>query len=212
MRVLYVRVSSIGQNNERQKINDNDFDYLIEDVISGSVIFDERPGGRKIIKLLDDGILTELNVWSIDRLGRNLKDILLTIDIFNNKGVPIIFINQGLRTLNEDGTENNIGKLIISILGSVAEMERNQIRERQLEGIALAKARGVYKGRANGTKEDILTFLSKPKNKKAVELLKKGYKNIEVSRIVGVHTNTITKIKKVLNHNDTIQVNKSILQ
>ena len=207
MKVLYVRVSSIGQSSERQKINDNDFDYVVEDVISGSVIFGERPGGRKIIKLLDDGILTELNVWSIDRLGRNLKDILQTIDVFNDKGVPIIFVNQGIRTLNEDGTENNIGKLIISILGSVAEMERNQIRERQLEGIALAKARGVYKGRTNGTKEDILTFLSKPKNKKAVELLKKGYKNIEVSRIVGVHTNTITKIKKVLNYNDTIQVN-----
>ena len=207
MRLLYVRVSSIGQNNERQKINDNDFDYLIEDVISGSVIFVERPGGLKILKLLNDGVITELNVWSIDRLGRNLKDILQTIDVFNDKGVPIIFINQGLRTLNEDGAENNIGKLIISILGSVAEMERNQIRERQLEGIALAKARGVYKGRANGTKEDILTFLSKPKNKKAVELLKKGYKNIEVSRIVGIHTNTITKIKKVLNQNDTISSN-----
>lgn len=204
MKVLYVRVSSIGQNNERQRLNDNDFDYLIEDVISGSVIFDERPGGRKIMKLLNDGIMKELNVWSIDRLGRNLKDILQTIDVFNDKGVPIIFINQGLRTLNEDGTENNIGKLIISILGSVAEMERNQIRERQLEGIALAKARNVYKGRANGTKEDTLTFLSKPKNKKALDLLKKGYKNIEVSRIVGVHANTITKIKKVLNQNDTI--------
>lgn len=207
MKVLYVRVSSIGQNTERQKINDNDFDYVVEDVISGSVIFDERPGGRKIMKLLEDGIIKELNVWSIDRLGRNLKDILQTIDVFNDKGVPIIFINQGLRTLNEDGTENNIGKLIISILGSVAEMERNQIRERQLEGVALAKARGVYKGRVNGTKEDILTFLSKPKNKKAVELLKKGYKNIEVSRIVGIHTNTITKIKKVLNQNDTISSN-----
>lgn len=207
MRVLYVRVSSIGQNNDRQKINDSDFDYVVEDVISGSVIFGERPGGKKILKLLNDGVITELNVWSIDRLGRNLKDILLTIDIFNNKGVPIIFINQGLRTLNEDGTENNVGKLIISILGSVAEMERNQIRERQLEGIALAKARKVYKGRANGTKEDVLTFLSKPKNKKALDLLKKGYKNIEVSRIVGVHTNTITKIKKVLNHNDTISSN-----
>ena len=207
MRVLYVRVSSIGQNNDRQKINDSDFDYVVEDVISGSVIFGERPGGKKILKLLNDGVITGLNVWSIDRLGRNLKDILITIDIFNNKGVPIIFINQGLRTLNEDGTDNNVGKLIISILGSVAEMERNQIRERQLEGIALAKARKVYKGRANGTKEDVLTFLSKPKNKKALDLLKKGYKNIEVSRIVGVHTNTITKIKKVLNHNDTISSN-----
>lgn len=53
-----------------------------------------------------------------------------------------------------------------------------------------------YKGRKTGTKEDTLTFLSKPKNKKAVELLKKGYKGTEVAKIVGVHLNTISKIKR----------------
>jgi DNA invertase Pin-like site-specific DNA recombinase len=100
--------------------------------------------------------------------------------------------------LDEEGKENPISKMIISILGIVAEMERKQIRERQREGIELAKIRGVYKGRANGSKEDVRSFLNKPKIVKTIEYLKKGYKATEISRIVGVHVNTITKVKKVL--------------
>ena len=64
-------------------------------------------------------------------------------------------------------------------------------------GIKLAKLKGVYKGRTEGSKEDTLAFLSKEKNNKAVQLLKKGYKANEVSNITGLHVNTITKIKKV---------------
>ena len=89
--------------------------------------------------------------------------------------------------------------MIISILGVVAEMERNQIKERQLEGIKLAKARGVYKGRKSDTAEDVLTFLSKEKNKKAAEYLKKGFKGSEAAILAGVHPNTVCKIKKYLN-------------
>ena len=100
--------------------------------------------------------------------------------------------------MDEEGKENPISKMIISILGIVAEMERKQIRERQREGIELAKIRGVYKGRANGSKEDVRSFLNKPKIVKTIEYLKKGYKATEISRIVGVHVNTITKVKKVL--------------
>ena len=197
MKVLYVRVSSETQNTERQKINEKDFDLLIEDRgVSGSIPFLERAGGVRIKKLVDDGYLTELNIWSIDRFSRDLKSILETIEYFDDKNIPIKFINQGIQTLNEDGTKNHIASLLINILGSIAQMERSQIRERQYEGTQLAKARGVYKGRANGTKDDILTFLSKPKNKKAIDLIKKGYKNIEVSRIVGLHPNTVTKIKR----------------
>ena len=197
MKVLYVRVSSETQNTERQKINEKDFDLLIEDRgVSGAIPFLERAGGLRIKKLANDGYLTELNIWSIDRFSRDLKSILETIEYFDDKNIPIKFINQGIQTLNEDGTKNHIASLLINILGSIAQMERSQIRERQYEGIQLAKARGVYKGRANGTKEDTLTFLSKPKNKKAIDLIKKGYKNIEVSRIVGLHPNTVTKIKR----------------
>ena len=63
--------------------------------------------------------------------------------------------------------------MIISILGIVGEMERNQIRERQLEGIKIAKLKGVYKGRIEGSKEDVLAFLSKKKNIRRPGLLEK---------------------------------------
>ena len=87
--------------------------------------------------------------------------------------------------------------MIISILGIVGEMERNQIKERQREGIRIAKMKGSYTGRKKGSNEDILSFLSKDKNKKAVDYLKKGFKSVEVSKLTGLHLNTITKIKKL---------------
>jgi DNA invertase Pin-like site-specific DNA recombinase len=80
-------------------------------------------------------------------------------------------------------------------------MERKQIKERQREGIELAKIRGVYKGRSHGSKEDIRNFLSKPKVVKTIEYLKKGYKASEISRIVDIHVNTITKVKKMVDIN-----------
>ena len=197
MKVLYVRISTVEQNADRQRVNASDYDYIIEDRISGSTEFSERPGGKEIIELSEKGQLTELSVWQIDRIGRNMRDIVNTIHYFSNKGICIYFIQQGLRTLHPDGGENPISKLVINILGVISEMERNQIKERQYQGIQIAKARGVYKGRQVGTKEDLLTFFSKPKNKKAIDLLKKGYKGSEVSKIVGVHPNTISKIRKL---------------
>ena len=147
---------------------------------------------------MDKKIITSLSVWTIDRLGRDLIDILNSIQYLSERGIRIHFIQQGLISLDEEGKENPISKMIISILGIVAEMERKQIKERQKEGIELAKLRGVYKGRVNGSKEDLRTFLSKPKVAKTIELLKKGYKASEISRIVGIHVNTITKVKKII--------------
>jgi DNA invertase Pin-like site-specific DNA recombinase len=76
-------------------------------------------------------------------------------------------------------------------------MEKNQIQERQLEGIAISKAREVYKGHNKGTKENPIEFLTKTKNKKAIELLEKGYKNVEIAKITGLYQNTVIKIKKL---------------
>ncbi len=198
MKVFYVRVSTLEQKTERQRINEKDFDLVVEDKCSGGIPFFEREGGRKIKQLLEKGILTSLSVWTIDRLGRDLLDILNTIQFLSDRKIKIQFIQQGLNSLDEDGKESPISKMIISILGIVAEMERKQIRERQREGIELAKLRGVYKGRVQGSKEDIRTFLNKPKVVKTIEYLKKGYKATEISRIVGIHINTITKVKKIL--------------
>ncbi|WP_291121548.1 recombinase family protein [Flavobacterium sp. UBA6026] len=195
--ILYCRVSSIDQKTDRQRINEKDFKIIIEDKCSGSVPFFEREGGKQVLTYIDKGILTCLSVWTIDRLGRNLRDILNTIHFFNEKNIPIIFVSQGLRTIDENGKENTITKLMISILGTVGEMEKSQIRERQLEGIKIAKLKGVYKGRQEGTFEDVHAFLDKPKNKKALEYIKKGYNLSEAAKLSNLHINTMTKIKKL---------------
>jgi DNA invertase Pin-like site-specific DNA recombinase len=198
MRVHYQRVSSVLQNTDRQRIDESQFDLLLEDKCSGTIPFFERPSGSKIKELCDEGVLNQISVLQCDRLGRNLVDIVNTIEYFSKKGVSIHFISQGLRTLEDDGTENPISKMMISILGVVSEMEKNMISERRNEGIKLAKLKGVYKGRKSDTKEDPLKFLNKPKNQKVVDYLKKGYRGSEISKIVGVNPNTISKVKKVL--------------
>jgi DNA invertase Pin-like site-specific DNA recombinase len=197
MRILYTRTSTIGQSTDRQKVNEKNFDLVVEDKCSGAIPFFEREGGKKIMGLINKGGITHLGVWQIDRLGRSLHDIINTIHFFNGLKIPIGFISQGLTTIDEEGKENPISKMVISILGVVAEMERTQIKERQKEGIHVAKLRGKYLGRKEGSNETTLDFLSKPKNKKALDYLKKGFKNTEVSKLVGIHENTVTKIKKL---------------
>lgn len=197
MDVLYTRVSTIDQKTDRQRINESDFKMVVEDKCSGAIPFFDREGGKEIAKLIDNGIITCLSVWTIDRLGRNLRDILNTIHFFTERNIPIVFLSQGLRTMDENGKENPIAKLMISILGTVGEMERSQIRERQLEGVRIAKLKGVYRGRAEGTTEDVHAFLDKPQNRKALEYIKKGYKLNEAAKLADIHINTMTKIKKL---------------
>ena len=195
MKVLYTRVSSLeGQKTDRQKLNEKDYDLIIEDKCSGTIPFFERDGGKKILMIISK--IKVLSVHQIDRLGRDLKDILTTIEYFNNKLIPIHFIQQGLTTLDDDNKENPITKMIISILGTIGEMERKMILERQKEGIEIGKLNGVYNGRKSGTKISIEDWLNKPKHRKVLDLLRKGYKGVEISKIVDIHINTISKLKK----------------
>ena len=196
MKVLYCRVSTLEQKTDRQRITETEFDLVIEDKCSGAIPFFERPGGIEIKKLIDEGILKTLSVLQIDRLGRDLRDIINTIHYFNEKRVPIVFISQGLTTLT-NGKENPISKMMISILGVVGEMERCQIKERQNEGIRIAKMKGIYLGRKTGSRETTLSFLSKESNKKALDYLRKGYKVTEVAKLTELHINTVSKIKKL---------------
>lgn len=196
--ILYVRISSLDQKSDRQRVNEKEFDKVIEDKCSGSIPMFERAGGIELKNLIERKAVKSISIFQIDRAGRDLRDIINFIHFTTQHKIPIHFVQQGLSTLDENGDENPIAKMIISILGVVAEMERKLILERQLEGIAIAKMKNTYTGRKKGTKEDPLKFLSKTKNKKALELLKKGYRGIEVSRITGLNINTISKVKKLM--------------
>jgi DNA invertase Pin-like site-specific DNA recombinase len=198
MKVHYVRVSSlVGQNTDRQKV-DVEADLILEDKCSGSIPLFERPAGSKLKELVEKGEVSCLSVHHPDRVCRNTISFLQTIEYFNFKKVNIVFTSLGLQTLDDDGKENTISKMVLSFLGVLADVERRIIKERVLEGIAVAKSKGVYLGRKKNTTEDSLTFLSKPKNQKVIEYLRKGYKQTEIYRITGVSPNTIIKVRKLL--------------
>lgn len=149
MKVIYARISTASQNAERQMKQDGTKLYL--DVCSGSIPFAEREEGKR---LLNDKTITEVEVLDIDRLGRNLSDILKTIETLTSRNVNIIIVNQGLHTM-VNGKVNPTATMIIQIMGSIAQFEREKIRERCAQGIAVRKAKKLYKGRVRGSSNDI---------------------------------------------------------
>ena len=193
-RARYNRISTANQNLERQLIKQNIDEVLFNDVISGSVKFKERIRGKELLKEIKLGNVSYLSISSIDRLGRSLIDVLETLELCNNYGVTIKVDNLGIESLI-NGKVNQVFKLIVSVLGNVAEMERLNILERQREGIALAKAKGVYRGRERGSSESKIQFLSKYKG--VVKLLKKGYSIRTISKLEDVSKNTVQKVKKI---------------
>jgi len=197
VKVLYKRVSCIEQKSDRQTNKSENYDLIIEDKCSGIIPFFEREGGKKVKTLIELGHRIEIDVHSIDRICRCVRDLLNIIHYFNSKKVGLFFISQGLKTIDEEGNENPIARMVIAILGVVADIDKQNLNQRTMEGVAIAKALGKYKGRLAGSQEDVHCFLSKPRNKKALEYLKKGYKISETAKITGLAINTISKIKKL---------------
>ena len=193
--VKYIRVSTPEQNTTRQK----DGLISIVDICSGSVPFEKRKGGAELMRKVQSGFIGSVSVQSIDRLGRNTLDLLTTIKWFTKQGVNIISQKEGLQTLLKDGTENPTAKLMIGILGTLAEFELSRIRERQAEGIAKAKARGVYKTNGgNRSVETKTTFLSKKKNALCLKELKRGNSIRRSALLSGVSVITARKVKKYM--------------
>ena len=150
--VGYRRVSSSDQTLDRQDLGT--VEKTFEEKLSGANASD-RPALQELLGWVRDG--DSVIVHSIDRLARNLQDLLSIVSTLNAKGVSIRFIKDNL-TFPPEGTDG-ASKLYLSILGAVAEFERSMIKERQREGIAKAKAKGVYKGRkVNIDKERILAL------------------------------------------------------
>lgn len=195
MKAHYIRVSTIGQNTDRQVEQVEAGWEKFLDKSSGSIPFAERSGGARIMKYAEDKKLSELKVHSIDRLGRNTVDVLSTIQTLTALGVNVISHKEGLQTLI-DGKENPTAKLVIGILATVSELERSLILERQREGIAVAKKRGAYKGRPSGTHEDEKKFLAK--HKKVQKAINQGLSLRDASSVAGVSVNTVRKVKSLM--------------
>jgi len=150
--VGYRRVSTIDQSLDRQDLGE--VEKMFEEKVSGASASD-RPALQDLIGWVREGDI--VLVYSIDRLARNLQDLLSIVSQLNGKGVSIRFIKDNL-TFPPEGTDG-ASKLYLSILGAVAEFERSIIKQRQREGIEKAKANGVYKGRKATVDKDRILLL-----------------------------------------------------
>lgn len=139
MNIGYIRVSSYDQHTDRQ-LEGIQLDKVFVDSVSGKDI--NRPALKECLSALHRG--DTLHVHSIDRLTRNLQDLLSLLSDMSGKGITVKFYKEKLTFSSESSL---FQKLHLQIIGAVAEFERAFIRERQREGIAIAKAKGKYAGR-----------------------------------------------------------------
>jgi DNA invertase Pin-like site-specific DNA recombinase len=137
-RIGYIRVSSVDQNEQRQ-LDGVQLDRIFTDKASGKDM--NRPQLQEAIKYVRDG--DTLIVHSMDRLARNVEDMLRLVRELNSKGVSVEFIKENM---NFSGKDDPRSVLMFTMLGAFAQFERSLIRERQKEGIAIAKSKGVYQG------------------------------------------------------------------
>jgi len=179
-RVGYIRVSSFDQNTDRQ-LDGLKLDRVFIDKASGKDI--NRPELEKLLAYVRAG--DTIVVHSMDRLARNLDNLRQLVHEFTSRGIKIQFIKEGLTFTGEDSP---MSTLLLSVMGAFAEFERALIRERQLEGIALAKQRGAYKGRKK--------VLTAEQIKKIKERITTGEKKSKIAKDFGISRETLYQYLK----------------
>ena len=139
----------------------------------------DRPDFERLQRDIFNGTVKTVVVWKLDRLSRSLKDGITTLCDWLEKGIRVVSVTQQLDFAGP------AGKLIASVLFAVAEMEQSTRRERQRAGIAVAKTKGVYKGRKPGT--------LKGDSRRAAELKAKGLSEVEVASALNVSVRTVQR-------------------
>lgn len=202
MRILrYLRVSSTDQNLDRQKSKEDKskYDFILEEKVSGKTELFEREKGSIIKELVLEGKVDCVSIVSVDRISRNLKDLLSVLDFLHNHGVALQIDNLGITSLI-DGKVNPSIMIIIQMMGAFAQLETEWRAERQAQGIQRAREKGVYRMREHHRRNETMKeFINKSKNKKAIDLIIQHptLNNRQIAELAGVHYNTITKIRKV---------------
>lgn len=183
MKVGYRRVSTVDQNTARQ-LEGVTVDKVFEDKASGKDR--SRPQLKAALEFCREG--DTLVVHSMDRLARNLRDLLMMVEELTEKKVAVQFVKENLTFTGDDAP---MSKLLLGVLGSCAEFERAMILERQREGIAIAKQEGKYKGRKRS--------LSPEQCEAAMARLQNGATVTEVAEELGISRQTLYEYKRNAN-------------
>lgn len=196
MKIKYNRVSTTSQTGNRFAADKDVYDKILLDKISGSIAFKERLQAKELVRLVEKGVVEELVVEELSRLGRNTGDVINTIHWLEEKQVNVIVRNLGLQS-RPDGKKNPIWKMVSTVMSSLYEMELENIKERTNVGRMIFVQNGGKLGRPNGSKENDSTFLKKKANLIALNCLKRGMTIRDTSKIAEISVATVMKVKKL---------------
>lgn len=180
---IYARISTVDQHTDNQvlAINNHGYDIpehrVVRETVSGSVLAQDRVGLSELINIrMETG--DTLVVLKLDRLGRDMIDVMTTLQLLQDRNISVISLDLGTIDLNSPS-----GKLQVQILSCMAEFERNRIRERTMEGLARARAQGKLLGRpvAVGTHSNVQ------------ELKRQGLSQSKVGAGLGISISTVKR-------------------
>jgi DNA invertase Pin-like site-specific DNA recombinase len=200
----YIRQSTAQQSNLRQLAKAHPDEILFIDTISGSIPFAERPAGKKLTEAIEAGEVNYVSFHAIDRAGRSTINVLQTLKFFFDMGVIVKIDNLGLESMI-NGKANPVFNLITTILSELSSLEKSSLLERQKEGIAQGRLRGVYKGRFAGTNDSPEETLAK--HNRAVRVIKSNptmsLRDMaklasDKSKGYNVSPNTVKKVKDLM--------------
>jgi len=187
---VYIRVSSHSQKSDSQRADIqrwleahghalNTVQWF-EDKETGTTL--HRRGLMRLQETIFAGTVKMVIVWKLDRIARSMREGINILSQWCESGIRVVSITQ---QIDLSGT---VGHLVAGVLFGIAEMELQHVKERQAVGIALAKQRGVYKGRKRGA--------TKARPQRARELRDKGMKLPEIAQVLNVDKRTVSRYLK----------------
>lgn len=197
MRIKYNRVSSIQQTGLRFTADNDKYDLVLLDKVSGTIAFKDRPKGIELIKLVKAGKVTEIVLEEFSRIGRNTGDVINTLLFLDEQKVNVVVRNLGLQS-RPNGVRNPIWNMISSVMSSLYQMELENIKERTSVGRLVYVQNGGRMGRPVGTTENNKAFLDKPASQAIIKGLKKGLTIRDISKVANVSTKTVMKVKALV--------------
>ena len=194
MRVKYNRVSTQIQSGNRFEADTDKYDLTLLDKISGTVPFKDRPQAKILINQIELGIVKEVIVEELSRLGRHTGDCITTLEWMDDKAVNVIVRNLGVQS-RPNGKKNPIWNVITSVISSLYALELDSIKERTSVGRQIYVQKGGILGRKVGSALSDRDFIEKPKSRKILEYLEKDWTLREIAKQVDASTKTVMKVK-----------------
>lgn len=202
--VIYARVSTQGQDYERQLAELRDYARKMEyevvmefcEKVSGAKTVAERQALTELLNYVESNKVDKVLIYECSRLSRRAIDFLAVIETLTAKKISVYILQNGLETLLPNGRPNPIAQLVMGILAQFNSMERSLIRSRMESGYNHYRAIGGKVGRKEGYRKSEEAM--KEQYKEEIKLLRKGLSLQNIYRITNTSPNTLLKLKKII--------------